>query len=220
MSLFTRKPRPLTRDSQSLRDDRLFIVACDDTFAPRQYFNFFRISRIKIHVVPTEDGSSAAPHVLARLLEFERDTDDQLWLLLDTDHCIEPNHIATFSQTLAEARRQGVNVALSRPCFEVWLLLHHVDHSDIRNLENANQTELALRTILGEYNKRKLKKHHFVIGQVAQACIRANSLDDQVGANLIPNSTTTRVYQLWRAIVEKALPSQLPIELRDPRILG
>jgi hypothetical protein len=33
MSLVQRKARPLTRDAASLRDDRLFIVACDDTFA-------------------------------------------------------------------------------------------------------------------------------------------------------------------------------------------
>jgi hypothetical protein len=38
MSLVQRQPRPLTRDAVSLRDDRLFIVACDDTYAPKQYF--------------------------------------------------------------------------------------------------------------------------------------------------------------------------------------
>lgn len=31
MSLTQRKPRPLTRDTHSLRDDRLFIVACDES---------------------------------------------------------------------------------------------------------------------------------------------------------------------------------------------
>jgi hypothetical protein len=71
MSLFQRKPRPLSRDAESLRDDRLFIVACDDTFAPKQYFDFFRITRVKIHVVPTTDGTSVAAHVLERLLQFD-----------------------------------------------------------------------------------------------------------------------------------------------------
>jgi hypothetical protein len=56
MSLVRRKSRPLSRDTGSLRGDRLFIVACDDTFAPKQYFDFFRIARVKIHVVPTLDG--------------------------------------------------------------------------------------------------------------------------------------------------------------------
>jgi hypothetical protein len=49
-------------------------------FAPQQYFDFFRLTRVQIHVVPTPDGSSAASH-------------------------------------------QRVNVALSKPSFELWLLL-------------------------------------------------------------------------------------------------
>ncbi len=64
MSLPPRRARPLTRDPESLRDDRLFIVACDDTYAPLQYFGFFRITRVKVHVVPTEDGTSAAQQFL------------------------------------------------------------------------------------------------------------------------------------------------------------
>lgn len=74
MSLFERKPRPIPtrdKDPDSLRDDRLFIVACDDTYAPQQCFGFFRLTRVKIHVVPTLDGTSAAEHVLERLLSFE-----------------------------------------------------------------------------------------------------------------------------------------------------
>lgn len=43
MSLTHRKGRPLVRDAQRLRDDRLFIVACDDTYAPKQYLNFLRL---------------------------------------------------------------------------------------------------------------------------------------------------------------------------------
>lgn len=105
MSLLRRKPRPLTRDTNSFRDDRLFIVACDDTYAPKQYFNFFRISRVKVHVVATPNGTSAARHVLDRLLEFDHEADDELWMLLDTDHCTAGTHLKSFLQALADARR-------------------------------------------------------------------------------------------------------------------
>jgi hypothetical protein len=77
-----------------LRDDRLFIVACDDTYAPKQYFDFFRITRIQIHVVLTEDGTSAAEHVLGRLQGIDHDDDDELWLPLDTD----PTWLAAISR--------------------------------------------------------------------------------------------------------------------------
>ena len=145
MTLIPRQPRPLTRDSASLRDDRLFIVACDDTFAPKQYFDFFRLPRVQIHVIPTPDGSSAASHVLDRLLGFEHEEDDERWMLLDTDHCVQGTHLASFVEALAEAKRQRVNVALSKPSFELWLLLHHLEETALGVLPAAKDVEEALR---------------------------------------------------------------------------
>ncbi len=54
--LTQRKPRPLARDGKGFRDDRLFIVACDDTYAPKQYFAFFKFTRLHVHVINVPDG--------------------------------------------------------------------------------------------------------------------------------------------------------------------
>ena len=215
MSLTQRKPRPLTRDSQTLRDDRLFIIACDDTYAPKQYFGFFRLIRVQVHVIPTTMGDSSAKHVLERLLGTECDIDDQLWLMLDTDHCIQEEHKPGFLQAISEARRRGVNIALSRPSFELWLLLHHVDDSDVVSLQNAEQVEKKLREVLGEYNKTQLKQEHFPLSSVIRAYKRAEKLDTQVGGGDVPEQNTSRVYLLWRAIISEALASQLPAELLE-----
>jgi hypothetical protein len=77
MSLIQRKPRPLNRETSDYRDDRLFIVACDDTYAPQQYFSFFKIPRVHIHVVPTRDNSSVAEYVLGRLLKIKHEEDQR-----------------------------------------------------------------------------------------------------------------------------------------------
>jgi hypothetical protein len=215
MSLFDRKPRPIPtrdKDPESLRDDRLFIVACDDTYAPKQYFAFFRLTRVKIHVVPTLDGTSAAEHVLERLLSFEYGEGDERWILLDTDHVTQGTHLRGFLRALQTAATQGVNVALSKPSFELWLLLHHEVETAVSTLGNARDVEEALRARLGEYNKTNLKEEHYPRSSVAAAIERAERLDLSVGGGGIPNANTTRVYQLWKAIVSKALPSQLPPE--------
>lgn len=214
MSLLQRRVRPLSRDAGSLRDDRLFIIACDDTFAPKQYFDFFRISRVQIHVVPTQDGTSAAMHVLDRLLKIDHEEYDELWMVLDVDHCDHGHHIQGLIHAVAEAKRQGVNVALNKPCFELWLLLHHVDESEVGALKNAREVEEAVRTVLGEYNKTKLKQAHYTLPSVRAACVRAARLDDAVGGGDLPAANTARVYKIWKAIAAKALPSQLPEELR------
>lgn len=216
MSLLNRQPRPIPsrdKDPDSLRDDRLFIIACDDTFAPKQYFGFFRLPRVQIHVIPTVDGTSVAQSVLERLLTYEHDEDDERWMLLDTDHVTQGTHLRGFLQALRDAEDQGVKVALSKPCFELWLLLHHVNEVEVTELVNAADIEAALRNALGEYNKIKLKEEHYPKGLLAQAVERAERLDITAEGGAIPNTNTTRVYQIWQAIVSKALPSQLPPEL-------
>jgi hypothetical protein len=214
MSLVQRKPRPLKRGGAALRDDRLFIVACDDTYAPKQYFDFFQIPRIQIHVVPTIDGSSAAPHVLSRLDSVGFEEDDERWMLLDTDHCTRDNHIGTFLEAIAEARRKGIKVALSKPSFELWLLLHHAEETAVAGLRNAAQTEQRLRRVLGGYNKTRLEARKYPLSAVRNACKRAEKLDASVSGGDNPLGPTTRVYQFWKAVASKALPSQIPVELR------
>ena len=212
-----RQSRPLVRDLKSLRDDRLFIVGCDDTYAPQQYFGFFRIPRIQVHVVPTLDGTSTAQQVLNRLTSIAREPDDEVWMLLDTDHCAQGTHLQGFVAALKEAQQKGVKVALSKPCFEIWLLFHHLDEASVETLSACHEVENSLRERLGGYNKANLKSNHFPLESVAIACARAKGRDAAVGGGDIPAANTTRVYQLWQAIVSKALPSQLPPQLRRLR---
>jgi hypothetical protein len=218
MSLLNLKPRPIPsrdKDPDRLRDDRLFILACDDTYAPKQYFDFFRsvFSRVRIHVVETKDGTSVASEVLRRLLEFDHEDYDELWMVLDTDHLTRGTHLQGFTRALKDAQNKGVHVALSKPCFELWLLMHHVDETEIVNLPNAKAVCKELSTQLGGYNKNKLKQEHFPLSSVTIACERAERLDQGVTGGMIPNANTSRVYLIWKAIAEKALPSQIPVEL-------
>lgn len=209
------KPRPLNRDTGSFRDDRLFIVACDDSYAPKQYFGFFRLPRVQIHVVetPVDENRCHAIDVLERLERIEHDESDERWMLLDTDHYVKGPHIKEFSRIIKEAEQKGISVALSKPCFELWLLLHHVDQSTVMELENANSVEKCLREQLGEYNKIRLKREHFPIEKVAKAYQKAKELDKSVKGGVIPQTNTTRVYLLLDAIVSKLNTSQIPPEL-------
>ncbi len=212
MTLLHRKKRPLVRDRDSFRDDRLFIVACDDSYAPEQYFGFFRISRVQVHVITTTDGTSSAPHVLNRLLAIEHIEDDERWLLFDVDHCLQSTHVPTFLEAIRRAMSLGVKVALSKPCFELWLLLHHVEPAEVTALADAREVEGKLRQTLGAYNKTRIGKADFPLSSVAKACARARVLDVATDSE-IPAANSSHVYKLWDAIVVGALQSQLPPEL-------
>jgi RloB-like protein len=209
------KPRPLKRDIGSLLDDRLFIVACDDTYAPKQYFDFFQLSRVQVHVVetPLDENRCHAIDVLQRLEEVKHEKEDERWMLLDTDHYVNGPHIKEFSRVIKDAKKKGISVALSRPCFELWLLLHHADKDVATTLDNAKSVEKALRDQLGEYNKTSLKREHFPLEAVAKAYLQAKALDKTVKGGMIPLTNTSRVYRLWDTIITNALPSQCPSEL-------
>ena len=217
MSLLQRKLRPLVRDAASLRDDRLFIVGTDDTYAPGQYFGFFQLSRVKIFVVPMEGNKSSAKHALDRLLKYEREDDDELWMLLDTDHYTTGNHLPTFMKAITDARRVGVKVVVSKPCFDLWLLLHQVDEATVARLADCEAVEKAFRAKVGEFNKTNLKKEHYPLESVVEAYRRAERLDATVQGGDNPKANTTRVWKLLREIIKQSLPSQLPAALAQLR---
>lgn len=209
----TLTPRPLVRETATFRDDRLFIVACEDTYAPKQYFEFFEIPRVQIHVVATEDGRSSPPHVLERLLAIEHAEYDERWLLLDVDHRSAGPHVANLVQTLSEARRQGVHAAICNPCFELWLLLHHKSEDELGGFADCGAVEGVLREVLGGYNKRRLKSHQFKRQSVTEACARARRLDETMPGS-VPEGYSAQVHRLWEAIVAGAAPHQLPPEFQ------
>ena len=176
MILRRKKPRQLSREERTYRDDRLFIIASEDTHVAAQYFALFRNSRIKVRVLPTKDGLSAPEHVLARLdtykAEFDLVEEDELWLLLDTDHWIEKNHVATFNRVCSESMQKGYQLAHSNPCFELWLLLHKSPLDAMTQFAKCEDVALRLRRILGGYNKRKLDASHFPPASIGEAILR------------------------------------------------
>jgi hypothetical protein len=207
----TLKRRPLRRIEGILRDTKLFIIACDDTYAPAQYFENHGSTRVQVHVVPAPENRSAARHVLAALEDIEFENGDERWLLLDTDHMLKPSHLPGFTNTIRKARQKNINVAISRPCFEVWLLLHHRDERFVRGLNTADEFEAALRAALGVYNKTNVRPEDYPMDGVPLACQRAARLDAEVGGGDIPSGTTTRVYRL----VESILRSIGSVELHE-----
>src|SRR5262249_48220782 len=143
-----RKKRPLDRSTSVVRDANLIVIASEDTYAVRQYFDFFRSTRIQFKVLETEEGKSAPEHVLARvdeyMSEYEIGEGDEFWLVLDCDHWINSGHIKNLTRVMQECRKKGIQIALSHPCFELWLLLHFAEFPTENKLTRA-QVEKRIR---------------------------------------------------------------------------
>jgi len=212
MSFIDRKPVSIGRAQRTQRDDRCFVVATDDTYAPRQYFDGLSFPRVKVIVLETErdSGMSAPVHVVRRLKDaYQRCKnanevleDDEFWVLLDTDHHLEPNHIDGTLAAVQTATQAGIKIAFSNPCFELWLLLHHADVAPGTVFANCDAVGLELKTHLGGYNKTSLRPADFPQSRIPDAIRRARTLEatPDTPEGYWPQTTGTRIYRLFERI--------------------
>lgn len=210
---------PIEREIRHFRDDRKIVIACDDTYAPKQYFSEIELPRTEIVVIPAEDNRSYITYVIDRLLQEEREEDDEMWLVLDTDHCVKPNNVGTFSSEIGRASRMKIKVALSRPCFEYWLALYHAEPEALKKIHSARDLEVELGRLVAKfrengcgYSKVNVQTSDFPLELLSVAIQRAAKRDASVDGGRIPEDNTTRMYLLWTSVLERFEEFQLPQE--------
>lgn len=110
-----------------LRAARLrLLVVCGAEVTEHAYVqglkNAARNPAVSVKVVKYPKAPSQVVAHAAKLLAAASDEYDEAWCVLDVDEFTD------LDQALREAERHDIGVALSNPCFEVWLLLHYTDH--------------------------------------------------------------------------------------------
>lgn len=114
------------------------------------------------------------------------DTCDEVWCVFDVD---EFPHVA---EAVRSAADEQFFVAVSNPCFELWLLLHFVKHT--AHLSDYASLRPKLARHLGNYDKNRLNTALFRDG-VSDAVERARELDP-TGAAFQLNPSTG----VWRLV--------------------
>ncbi|MCI0464364.1 MAG: RloB family protein [Gemmataceae bacterium] len=203
-----RKRRPLDRKTKPVRDASLVVIASEDRYAVRQYFDFFESTRIQFRVLETQDGKSAPKHVLNRINEyieeFEIGEGDTFWLVCDCDHWVEPNHIQNLTHVLQQCRQKDIQVALSNPCFDLWLLLHFADYP-AEDVLTCDEVADRLRAAAGGYDKTKVYNLPIDDKKVLAAVKRA--ADKHPSLEEIPKRLQTAVHLIIRSLITKRIIS-------------
>jgi hypothetical protein len=206
-----RKKRPLDRKTKPFRDASLVVIASEDTYAVRQYFDFFESTRIQFRVLETEDGKSAPEHVLNRINDYFKDFEigegDTFWVVCDCDHWVKPDHIQNLTHVLQRCRQQGIQIALSNPCFDLWLLLRFADYPADETL-TCDQVADRLRTAASGYNKKKVYNLQIddqkVSAAVRRASVKHPTLEE------IPRRLQTAVHLIIQSLVAKRIITVRP----------
>jgi len=212
-----RERKKLERVSH-VRDARLFVIATEGEETEKQYFEdltskeWYPNPRVIIEVLERSTSASNPKRILKMLDERKKKRglkfDDELWLVINRDK--QSWTLEEIAEVAQVCLQKGYYLALSNPCFELWLLLHIKSLEEYSDdilqefLENKKVTasrtrlEKELILLLGSYNKSNLDTSPF-LGLVQKAIERAKKLDIYPEQRW-PNKLGTQV------LVEKIMP--------------
>lgn len=196
------------------RDARLFVVATEGLNTEPQYFNelakYYRNPRIRVLFIPPKDNKTSPKHVLDNLKDFSKKNhlknDDEKWIVIDRDYWTEKE----LSDVRTKSNQFGIRLAVSNPCFEIWLLLHLVDINKYpkdrlhrfctgHSSNGRKELEKEIRSICGSYNKSNIDTSRF-IPNVDKAIKQAEILDNCNPSYGYPKEIGSGVYQLAREL--------------------
>ena len=207
---------------EAFRDARLIVIASQGKDTERIYFKAlakeYSNPRVHVHVLERsvdEQNNSSPEHVLKQLndykSQYELETDDELWLVVDKDRWTE----AMLSRVATECSQEvAMHMALSNPCFELWLLLHIEDvalltpEEQKQWMENRNKSKNAdpylkarLRQKMGSYHESSYDVQA-LMAHVENAIERARTLDKNPNVRW-PQILGTRVYLLAKSVINR-----------------
>ncbi len=209
------KPRRSLTRTSGIRDASIITIACEGVETEPAYFNELKFmyvtfpSRIHVEIIERKDPTLSAPdHVIAMVDKEKKKNghhpDDQYWMVIDYDRWGEDK----ISQIARKAYQKDYQLAVSRPCFETWLLLHCIPEDMLNSfklhdneLEGCKAVESMLRKIRRHYRK-DLNDASEYVDQIDIAIRNAKLLDSSLNDRW-PQSFGSRVYLLCETIINQ-----------------
>ncbi|WP_218019278.1 RloB family protein [Nocardia niwae] len=169
----------------------LILIVCGGEATEPAYFHGLRRY---LRNPATKSVVTVRPEDPKRVVAFaarQRADYDQIWCVLDVDEF-------DYSEAIRMARTSKIDLAVSNPCFEYWLLLHFENYDAA--LTSFRDVEKRLKKHLPAYDKSAPRFADYIEG-VQEAVRRAKSRSVDGGENYRTNPSTG----VWK-LVELMLP--------------
>jgi hypothetical protein len=132
----SRKRSSFSRAKATRLPYKRFLIVCEGEKSEPDYIQGVKgLCREKLISIEIIGGAGQTKKVIERavqlkseaIIEAKRNKDnfekfDSIWCVIDVD-----NH-DLLTEALIQARDNKIEVSLSNPCYEVWVVLHHRDH--------------------------------------------------------------------------------------------
>ena len=205
------KDKSLRRKVATRSPRRTVLVFCEGRRTEPDYLKALKrrpevrdIASVAIEIDETAAGfdplalvrKAAAAHKDAK---DERSEIDEVWCIFDVE---QPERHSRLDDAVALARERGVQIAVSNPCFELWLMLHFQEQSAWLDTNDA---------------KRQLKQHDGTEGKGLdgamymsrrdEAARRASSLAERHegnGTNFPNDNPSSGMYRFLEAVESPA----------------
>jgi hypothetical protein len=182
--------RPPTRTPLT----RILVVCGGEKTEPVYFQGLKRLRRLPSVQIDVTNHRGDPDRVVAHAVAKRATGDfDQVWCVLDVDEF-------RFNRAVPAADRDDIRLAISNPCFEVWLLLHHADAT--RAFTNAKAVVRELRKHVKGYDKTRLRFEQDFAPGVDVAVRRGQAITD--GGNALGRNPSTSVWRLVQKIVSES----------------
>ena len=167
-----RERNPLIRRGGFIEAEKFYVLAYEGNVSEKKYFEDLRLSEYfndsgAIETIALKKGKtdSSSPLSVKALLarakmEYNFRPTDEFWLIIDRDQW-ETIHKINLEALYQDCQKErNFHIALSNPCFEMWLILH---------FRSVNEISVKDKVLIYE-NAATSAKHHYVDDYLAE-CI-------------------------------------------------
>ena len=196
--------RSTARKLKGLNQRKVILVLTEGTVTEHQYLKYMQkvapgSCRARLKLGSAESDPIKLVNKAVRKLAYDKrrkdgGTFDEIWCVFDYDaHFEEPSDLLTL---LSDASSRDINVAVSNPCFELWLVLHYqavtgtVDRHVIQR--TADKLKLVDDKRIREVTLSRLQRDYAVARQHAKAL----RVGHQHNGNHETSNPSTAVWEL------------------------
>ena len=141
------KPRPLSRKVAIRQPRKTLVILCEGQRTEPVYLGALKLQPevkdvaavdLRIEAQHGEPAYLVESAIEARVKSADEEGEvDEFWCVFDVEW---PQNHPRLLDAVKEATENGIRLAISNPCFELWLILHFRDHHSW--LDNADARRL------------------------------------------------------------------------------